>query len=282
MSLPSDAAALVLLAALLHASWNALVKVGGDRLVLLAIANGTGALICLVVVPFVSVPLAASWPFLLASAALHTGYYFVLIRAYQVGDLSHVYPLARGVSPLLVAAAAAAFANEVLGAWAMLGVVLACAGIVSLAFEGGPPWRGNPRPLVYALGTALFIAAYTLADGLGVRRAGGALGYIAWLFVLDGFPIMAIAWSLRRGQMVRGLGREWRKGCASGALQFGAYGLVIWAMSLGPMAAVSALRETSVIFAALIGAFLLRERLAGLRIGAAVMVAAGVIVMRLA
>ena len=258
MTLPIEAAAVVLLAALLHASWNALVKAGNDRLVVLAIANGIGILISLLIAPFVPLPLAASWPYLLVSVILHTGYYFFLIRAYRVGDLSHVYPLARGLSPMLVALLAALFANEIPPPWGMAGIVLACAGIVSLAFDSGPPWRGDRRPLSFAVGTAVFIAAYTLADGMGVRRAGHALAYIVWLMILDGIPIICFTAYLRRHQLVASLSGNWRAGCTSGALQFGAYAMVIWAMSLGAMASVSALRETSVIFAAFIGAFVLK------------------------
>ncbi len=282
MILPIEAAALVLLAAFLHASWNALVKAGNDRLVVLAIANGTGVFISLLIAPFVSLPLPASWPFLLASVALHTGYYFFLIHAYRVGDLSHVYPLARGLSPMLVALLAAVFANEVPPPWGMAGVVLACAGIASLAFDSGAPWRGDARPLSFALGTAIFIAAYTLADGMGVRRAGHALAYIVWLMILDGIPIICFAIYVRRHQLVDSFGENRRAGCTTGVLQFVAYALVIWAMSLGTMASVSALRETSVIFAAFIGAFVLKERVGALRIAAAILVALGIVLMRFA
>jgi len=282
MSLPIEAAALVLLAAFLHAAWNALVKAGRDRLVVLTIANGTGVLVALSIAPFVPLPLPQSWPFLLASVVLHTGYYFFLIRAYRVGDLSHVYPLARGLSPVLVALLAAMFANEIPSPLGLVGVLLACAGITSLAFDAGPPWRGDRRPLAYAAGTAVFIATYTLADGMGVRRAGEALPYIVWLMILDGIPIIGFTTYVRRHQLAAALTSNWRAGCTSGLLQFGAYALVIWAMSLGTMASVSALRETSVIFAALIGALVLKERVGALRISAAILVALGIVLMRVA
>ena len=282
MNLPIEAAALVLVAAFLHASWNALVKAGHDRLVVLAVANATGVVISVMLSPFVSLPLPASWPFLLGSIILHTGYYFFLIRAYRVGDLSHVYPMARGLSPMLVALLAAVFANEIPTPWGMLGVVLACAGIISLAFESGPPWRGDARPVIYAVGTAVFIAAYTLMDGMGVRRAGDPFSYIVWLMLLDGIPIIAFTAFVRRHQLIASIGGNWRAGCTSGALQFGAYALVIWAMSLGAMASVSALRETSVIFAAIIGVVVLKERVGALRIAAAILVALGIVLMRIA
>ena len=282
MTLPLEAAALVLLAAFFHASWNALLKAGADRLAVLAIANAAGVVIALVAVPFVPVPLAPSWPFLFASIVLHTGYYAFLIHAYRYGDLSHVYPLARGLSPLLVAALAAVFASETLPPGGLAGVALACAGIASLAFDSSRPWRSDRRPLAYAAGTALFIAAYTLADGMGVRRAGEPLAYIVWLMLLDGWPILAFTLWARRGRLAEALASSWASGCASGALQFAAYGLVIWAMNLGAMAAVSALRETSVIFAAAIGALILKERFGARRIAAAVLVASGIVLMRVA
>ena len=282
MTLPIEAAALVLVAAFLHAAWNALVKAGGnDRLVVLTIANGTGVLISLLIVPFVPRPLPESWPFLLTSIFLHTGYYFFLIHAYRVGDLSHVYPLARGLSPILVAVLAAMFADEIPSPWGMLGVVLACIGITSLAFDAGSPWRGARRPLLYAAGTAIFIASYTLTDGMGVRRAGDVLGYIVWLAMLDGLPIVCFTVYVRRRHLVAVLTSNWRAGCSTGVLQLGAYALVIWAMSLGAMASVSALRETSVIFAAFLGAIVLKERVGWLRISAAVLVASGIVLMRI-
>lgn len=282
MPLTLEAAGLVLLAALFHATWNALVKTSGDRLSVLAMVNGCSAIIAIVMLPFVDVPARESWGYLFASIVLHTGYYLFLVEAYRVGDLSHVYPLARGLSPLLVAGAAVVFAGELLPPAAFFGVLLACAGIVSLSFDGGPPWRNDARPLLFALGTAAFIAGYTIVDGIGVRRAGTVAGYVAWLFALDAIPLILIAWIIRRRELRWTLRSEWKKGAAGGVLAFAAYGMVIWAMSISAMAAVSALRETSVIFAALIGTILLKERFGLLRVGSAVMVAAGVVLMNLA
>ena len=281
MPLTIETAGLVLLAALFHATWNALVKTSGDRLSVLAMVNGCSAIIAIVMLPFVDVPARESWAYLFASIVLHTGYYLFLVEAYRVGDLSHVYPLARGLSPLLVAGAAVVFAGELLPAAAFSGVVLACAGIVSLSFDGGPPWRNDARPLLFALGTAAFIASYTIVDGIGVRRAGTVAGYVAWLFALDAILIILIAWFIRRREFRWTIRSEWKKGAAGGVLALAAYGLVIWAMSISAMAAVSALRETSVIFAALIGTILLKERFGLLRVGSAIMVAAGVVLMNL-
>ncbi len=278
-SLPAHAVALVLLAALCHASWNALVKIGGDRLVVLAVVNLVGAAVALAALPFVAPPAPASWPWIVASVLVHLLYYACLVRQYRVGDLSHVYPLSRGLSPLLIAGGAAAAAGETLSLHATAGIALASAGIASLAFEGGPPWRRDARPALYATGTAVVIACYTIIDGMGVRRAGSAGGYVAWLFLLDGLPIALFAAARRGRELRRIVAREWAKSLLGGCLAIAAYGLVIWAMSLGPMAQVSALRETSVIFAALIGVVLLGERFGPRRVVAAVLVATGLVIL---
>jgi len=274
------AVTLVLLAALLHATWNAFVKASGDRLVTLGLVNAGRFVVCAVAVIFLPLPHADSWPFLALSAALHIGYYLFLIKAYGSGDLSHVYPMARGVSPLLIAGGALLFAGEQLGGEALFGLVLVSLGIASLTLIGRGDGHRNRRAVYYALGTAVFIAAYTVTDGMGVRRADSVIAYVVWLTVLDGFPILCIAMLRRRGQFLASArGIVWRAS-GGGLLQLLAYGLVIWAMSIAPMASVSALRETSVIFAALIGAYLLKEPFGGKRIGAAVLVAAGIVIMK--
>ncbi len=269
----------MLVAACCHAGWNAAVKLGADRLVVMAVINGVAAAIALVALPFVPVPGAATWPWLAASVAIHTVYFVFLIAQYRVGDLSQVYPIARGLSPLIIALGAALVAGERPSAGGLLGIALASAGLVSLAFERGVPWRGDARPVLWAAGTAAIIACYTVVDGMGVRSAESALGYIAWLFVLDGLPIAALALALRGRELTRILLHEWPKSLLGGALQIVAYGLVIWALSLGPMAQVSALRETSVIFAALIGVVLLDERLGAHRVLAASLVACGLVIL---
>ena len=273
--------AAVMTAAMLHATWNALVKSGGDRLLVLAAVNAAGGLAGLVLVLTAELPPAAAWPWLLTSVVLHCGYYFFLVQAYSVGDLALVYPMARGTAPLLVTGGAALLADEVLPAGAMTGVTLACAGIISLAFEDGPPWRRDARALWYALATSGFIASYTVVDGIGVRAAGAAPGYIGWLFLLDALPISLLA-LVRRPGMIRPFLRRERWRCLGGGLaSMIAYGLVIWAMSLGAMGMVSALRETSVLFAVLIGVVLLGERLTLQRVIAAVTVCTGVAMMHI-
>ena len=275
--MPIEIAAIVLVAALAHASWNALVKSDDDRLVTLGAVNAVRFLLCVPIVLALPLPAGASWPFLVASAILHVGYYTFLISAYRYGDLSKVYPLARGLSPLLVAAGAFAIAGERLGPLALAGVAIACTGIVSVSFGGvAMQARNDRRGVVFAAGTALFIAAYTVTDAMGARRSGDAVSYVAWLAILDGLPMLIAAAVLRRAALARHLSVRMLKSAAGGALQLTAYGLVVWALTLAPMAAVSALRETSVLFAAIIGVKLLGEPLGARRITAAALVAAGV------
>lgn len=271
---------MVLLAAVLHAAWNALVKSGGDALVRMALVHAAASLCALPFVFVFDLPDRASWPYLLASIIVHQGYYAFLVLAYRFGDLSQIYPIARGSAPLLVALGAFAFAGETLSLQGVLAVSLICAAILSLAFDGR--WRqGLSAPVIFALATGVTIAVYTLLDGLGGRRAGDVGGYIAWLFVLEGIPITLFALALRRRVLWPTVRHNALTGALGGSFAFAAYGLVIWAMSLTPMTYVSALRETSVIVAALIGACVLREPLGSKRIGAASVVALGVVLLQI-
>jgi drug/metabolite transporter (DMT)-like permease len=270
---------LVLAAALLHASWNALVKVGGDPFVRLAVVNAVGGLCTLPLLFLVDPPEPASWPYLVGSVIVHHGYYLALAYGYRFGDLSHVYPVARGIAPPLVALVAWAFAGESIGPLGVLAILVISGGIVSLAFTDDGRLVAL-RPLVFGLLTGLTIAAYTLFDGIGGRTAGDVLGYIAWLFVIDALPFtILVAWR-RRSDLAIALERSWRPAALGGVLSAIAYGLVIWAMSLAPMAHVSALRETSVIVAALIGTRLMHEPFGRRRVVAASLVALGIVLLQ--
>ncbi len=298
--MPTEIVAMVLVAAFAHASWNALIKSDDDRLVTLGAINAVRFLLCIPIVLALPLPDRASWPYLAASSILHVGYYTFLISAYRFGDLSKVYPLARGLSPLIVAAGAYAFAGERLSPMALVGVAVACMGIASLSLGGGATparsarvhtgalsstgdgaaqARTNRRGVVFAAGTAVFIAAYTVTDAMGARLSGHAVSYVAWLSILDGLPILLVAGVLRRAGFAHHLAARAWKSVAGGALQLTAYGLVVWSLALAPMAAVSALRETSVLFAAIIGVKLLGEPLGTHRIAAAALVAAGIMLI---
>src|SRR4051812_27347987 len=177
----------------MHASWNAIVKSDRDRLASFGIVMLAGTVMAALVVPFVAVPNAVAWPYLLASVLAHNFYYFFLLRAYAHGDLSHVYPIARGLGPLLVAATSGRLAGEYLSTVEAVGVALVSGGIASLALSRGWPRGHEWRPVLYALATGVAIAGYTLVDGLGVRASGDALSYIAWLNILEGPWVILIA-----------------------------------------------------------------------------------------
>ena len=280
--MPLEIVAIVLVAALAHASWNALAKGDEDRLVIVGGFNMVRFLICLPVVLALPLPALASWPYLVVSAILHVGYYAFLVTAYRYGDLSKVYPLARGLSPLVVAAGAFVVAGERLGPVALAGVAVACAGIASLSLGSAGTHDGDHRRSVFfAVATSLFIASYTVTDALGVRLSGNAVSYIAWLSILDGPPLLIAAVVLNRAALARHLSDRAWKSAAGGSLQLIAYGLVVWALALAPMAAVSALRETSVLFAAVMGVKLMGEPLGTRRIVSATLVAAGIVMIEL-
>lgn len=273
---------LVLLAAICHAGWNAIVKINADRLIAMTlVATGSG-LFALAALPFVPRPAPAAWPYLAVSIGLHTGYMLFLLRAYAHGDLGHVYPLARGTAPLIVTLVSVLVVGEHLAPASLAAVLLLTLGVCSLAVQGGRlPFRSDPRPVLYALGTSAFIAAYTVTDGLGARLSGSAHSYAVWLFALEWVPITAVALVRRRRRLPALVRASWPQGLAAGAMSLAAYWLVIWAMTEAPMAPVAALRETSVVFAAVISAGMLKERFTGWRAAATLLVVAGVAMLRL-
>ncbi len=270
---------LVLTAAVLHAVWNAVVKVDGDRLMTMAVVIGTTGLLAPLLLLLGPNPAPESWPYIAASAILNNFYFLFLIEAYRVGDLSHAYPLARGSAPLMVAVGAAVFGGESLGAGELAGIALISGAIVSLVFIAGDGRQAGWRLIVYPLLTGLMIATYTVVDGIGVRLSGSPSGFIGWLFILSPLPIVLIAVARRRSGAIEFLRSRWRPSVLAGCLNLGSYGLAIWALSLGAMANVSALRETSVIIAALIGTFVLGESFGRKRIFSAIVVVIGVVII---
>ncbi|HKJ52411.1 MAG TPA: DMT family transporter [Gammaproteobacteria bacterium] len=273
--------ALVLLAALLHATWNAMAKSGGEPQFSIASYRLVSAVCCLPLLWLLPLPLAASWPMLVASMILHTVYYVTLSRAYRLGDLSQVYPLFRGLAPVLVVCGAAAFAGEYLGMGAMLGIGLVSAGLLSITFAGGALGKISTPALGWGLATSVLIAAYTVADGLGVRSAGNPFSYIAWLFVLEPIPIGGWLLLRRRAGWFGYMRSKPGKVGAGASFAAAAYAMVIYAMGAAPMGLVSSLRETSVIFAALIGSLLFREPFGRQRVIAAILVCCGVVLIKI-
>lgn len=272
----------VMAAATLHASWNALLKIGLDRFLTASLIQIAAGVIALSTLPFVAFPAAAAWPWIVLSALLHIGYNTFLSRAYQYGDLGQVYPITRGSSPLIVAGLSLLFLDDALSPGQVLGLLTLVGGIWLMAVRGGSRKSPLNGPLlVSALLTAGFIAGYTLSDATGARLNQDALSYSMWLFAVNGL-VMAAVITLRRGPRVfLQLGPHWRGGLGGGALSLLAYSLVIWAMTLAPVALVSALRETSVVFALLIGYLLLKEPLPPLRVVACLVILCGVALMKL-
>ncbi|MGE0724130.1 MAG: EamA family transporter [Alphaproteobacteria bacterium] len=280
MSIDPSVAALVLVAAVLHATWNAMVKAEEDRLSALAAVLLTGGFVSLCCLPFVSVPKAAAWPWLITSVVVHVVYVAGLVGAYRHGDLSRVYPLARGSGPLLVALLAGHVVGEHLTLLQSAGLALACGGILGLALERGAFSIGR-RATLYALLTGVSIAAYTIADGLGGRASGDPLGYTVWLFALEA-PWISLYAILRHPNAAHAYARrQWKRGIGGGLVALTSYGIAIWAMSVAPMALVATLRESSVLFAALVGTLLLRESFGGRRIAAAALIVVGQVLMNL-
>lgn len=284
MELSPEVAALVLLAAVLHASWNALVKVGGDRLLVQTTIVGTGSLLCAALLPWVGMPAPASWPFLAASVLIHNVYFFFLLRAYAHGDLSQVYPIARGTSPLVVALLAVPLAGEPVSAMDLLGASLVTAGIASLAGARRTA-SGEGRAIGLALVTGLLIATYTLVDGIGIRRAGGPLAFILWMQALDVVPLVLFVVLRRRERIAPFLALNGARGVlggvVGGVMAVTSYGIVLWAFTRAALAPVAALRETSVIMAALFGSLAMGEPFGRRRVIAAVVVVIGIALLNL-
>lgn len=271
----------VLAAAACHAGWNALLKLQVAPVVatvLVAVAAGVLVLPLLALIPL---PAAAAWPYIVASAIIHVGYFVTLAEAYRWGDLSQVYPIARGTAPLLIAALASLWLQEALGGIGWAGIIVLAAGILLLTFKGSRKLeRFDRRAVAFALATSCTITAYTLVDGIGARLAESALAYTAWLFIGDGITMAIYGWLRVGPSLVKDFRVHWRLATAGAALSTAAYAIAIWAMTVAPIALVAALRETSVLFAALFGTLILREPVLPVRLLAALLVVAGALLLR--
>jgi drug/metabolite transporter (DMT)-like permease len=272
----------VLLAAVCHAGWNALIKVGLDPLsTTTLISVGSGA-VALAPLPFVGLPAVAAWPWLIASVVIHLVYFAALVESYRTGDLGQVYPIARGAAPLMTAGAATVFVGEPLAATGWSGIALLATGVVLLSARGGRELAQIDRRAVgFALATALTICTYSVVDGIGVRLAVRPNAYSLWLFV--GIALVLPPYALwRDGKDVIPAMRRFRlRGFAGGALQVVAYGTVLWAMTRAPIAIVASLRETSVLFGAILAVLVLKEPLRAVRVGAALLIVCGLVLIRL-
>ena len=266
---------IVLFAALLHATWNALVKGSHDRTAALAYISMGHVIPGAILVMFLPMVAPEAWPFIIASTVIHWGYYYALNVSYRLGDLSLIYPIARGLAPVLIALGAQYWAAEILPVQAWVGIIVVSFGILILALK---QTNTSSRPIVAAVITSMFIAAYSIVDGIGIRVSGSPVSYIGWLFVAEIFvPLFVLARFPKR--LIHFGTRTSLLALAGGIMSGLAYGLVLYAKTLVPLGVVSALRETSVIFAALIGVFVMGERPIKRRILAATVVAVGVVIL---
>ena len=272
--------AAVLGAAFLHALWNALIKLGTSKLtsmlILTLVQGGMGLLVALTR-PF---PDPQVWLWLLASGVFHAAYKLFLAFAYEQGDLSRVYPIARGAAPMLVLVISALLLPDVIAAWEYIGILVLGSGILLMA--RGVFSSGESRRLVpLALGSAMATAGYSLVDGLGARVSGDAVAYVGWLFTLDAVFFTPVCIALRGKSVLRASGKVWAIGGLAATASYGAYAIAVWAMTVAPIALVAALRETSILFAVLIGWLVFGERMDKQKAVAAALIVAGVIVTRL-
>jgi phosphonate utilization associated putative membrane protein len=280
MSLTWPVVGAVLAAALLHASWNALVKSSQDKALDTAVIHLIGSLITIPLVFVVGLPSPAAWPFILASVVIHIGYYIALTGAYKHGDLGLTYPLMRGTAPLLVALSASLTLGETLTPLAWAGVLGVSCGVLALGLSRHA--AESPRAVAFALANAVVIACYTVVDALGVRASGDAVQYVVTLFALDGWPFALLVFARRGGRVVWPYARKrWPIGAAGALASLGSYGIALWAMTRAPVATVAALRETSVLFAALLGSWFLHEAFTLRRAMGTATILAGVMALRM-
>tara|TARA_B100000678_G_scaffold83445_1_gene69322 strand:+ start:3247 stop:4098 length:852 start_codon:yes stop_codon:yes gene_type:complete len=271
----------VILAAALHAGWNAMVKGGKDKYLGTASVVVGQALFAIPTLFFVPAPDPSSFMLILAGIGLHLGYQFFLMASYSAGDLTQVYPLARGSAPLIVALVSTVFLGLTLQPIELAAIGMIGLGIMSIALVGRSDGLHNRRAAALALVTGCFIASYSLVDGLGARAAGTALGFYGWLTIGNALTFCGIAAVTRPASLKRVPTEGLRMMLVGGGASYAAYALVIWSFTQAPIALVTALRETSIIFALLIGVFVLRERLSLAKVLSTMMVLAGVLMTRL-
>ncbi|OUD10040.1 EamA family transporter [Marivivens niveibacter] len=273
--------AAVLLAALLHAGWNSVLKIGLDRLSTVYMLSLVQAAIAIPILPFIDPPTwSATWPWLVLAAVLHTGYKVFLIQAYAHADLSQAYPLARGTAPLIVAVVSAAFLGTQFTSLSVLSIALISGGVIVMAVGGKSAKPINGRALFYAFGTAAFTASYTLADGMGARASGSASAFILWMVIGDAIGMTIYTLTVRKRSPWTAIATAWKPGLVAGAMSLGSYWIAIWAFTVAPIALVAALRESSILFAVLIAAVILRENVTLWRWISAAAIAVGVITMK--
>lgn len=279
MSITGPVVLLVLTGALLHAGWNVLVKSSADKAMDTALIHVLCSILALPVLFVVGLPPAHVWRYILASLIIHVGYYMALAGALKHGELGLAYPLMRGTAPLLVALGSYFLLDEAIAAWGWLGIMLISSGVLMLGVSAG--LLHHRKAVLFALSNAVLIALYTVVDAQGARESGQVAQYIALLFALDGWPFALLVFLRRKGQVWTYVRARWPLATVGAAASVGSYAIALWAMAVAPMALVASLRETSVLFAVALGAWLLKEPWTRWRILGAVSIVAGVIVLRL-
>lgn len=269
---------IILFSAALHATWNAVVKGGDDKLQSMILVAAFGAVPGIILLPFLPPMAPAAWPYLAISVILEIAYSVLVAAAYANADMSRAYPLMRGTPPLIVALVSTIALGIAISPVAWLGIALVSVGLLSLTFRGT---GGDTRGIAFAFVNALVIASYTLVDSFGVRASGASTTYTMWIFVLVGVPMTLWA-LLRRPGFIAYARRDWKLGLIGGLGTLGSYGIVLWAMTQAPVPLVAALRETSILFGTAIAAFVLRERVTPARIVAVLIIAAGAAVLKFA
>lgn len=281
--MPTSVLAIVLVAAALHAIWNALVKGAGDQLLTTILVTSCAGGLAALLLPFLAQPQPESWPFIGFSVVLQQAYFVLLAHAYRTSDMSQAYPLMRGTAPLIVAVMSAVVIGEALTPWGWAGIALICCGLIGLTGLRTASWRGvEARGVQFALLNAVVIAAYTMVDGLGVRRSGAPAAYTLWIFALTSLPLATWAIARHRRAFAVYAVRRLHIGLVAAIGVLASYGLSLWAMTLAPVAMVAALRETSILFATAISILVLREGVSRRRLVMSGVVMAGAAALRLA
>ena len=270
---------IVLVAAVLHASWNVIVKAGKNTVLTMVLVTASAALWAVVLLPVLPSPSPESWPYIALSAALQIVYFALVARIYRIADMSQTYPIMRGAAPLIVALAGTLFLDEALSSPAWLGVCIICSGILIMLWSGGQKSREG---LILALLNALVISGYTLVDGIGVRLSAAPASYTLWIFLITGASIGCWATLTQWSQTRHYLRLNWHLGAVGGLGTLVSYGLALYAMTQAPVAVVAALRETSILFSAVISWLILKEHITVVRCVSVCVIAIGAITLRLA
>ncbi len=272
----------VLAAAVMHAGWNAIIKSGGDPFVTVTHVSLFSGSTALLLLPLVDIPKPAAWIWIAASALFHTVYRFMIIGAYRAGDMAQVYPIMRGAAPMLTAIGTALLIGEVISATGFAAVVCLSVGVFLMSMKGGRVGELNSTAVGFALGSACCTCAYSLADGYGARVNGSAPSYALWMFVGNMLAMQVMALVMRGSGVYATLPKTWGLSLGGGLMSMSAYFIVIWGMTQAPIALVAALRETSVLFGALIAWAVLKEPLTGWRVLASVLVLGGMALLKFA